>query len=408
MVTIILHKGTGPDMENGKIFFVGAGTGYVCLLTVKSRQVLLKADVVVYDKAVGDEIVALISDNATKIFIDEYEKAGHEEIYRILEEHAKQGKRVVCLNSSDSFWFEFYSDNAQAFADAGISVEIISGVLPDSDCEKFPWYENLPLSGWNIFVTRPREMSRRLVTKLRMLGARVLEIPTVRLMLVENDTITSVILKHIWDYQWIIFTSQVGVDAFFRQAKKRNMDARKFSACKFGVVGAETKKRLAFYGITADLMPEIYTVKELGKVLAKKMRRGERALLVREHEADKELIRKIGRMSSVLIEDMTLYKTVSRTPSDLPEGIQFDDYFKSDKTIVIFSSESEVNGFSEIFNEYDFDRIKAVCAGEQTFNAAVSSGMQATLADNEATADLIVELVEKLVDSDNSLGMSAH
>lgn len=387
------YRGMGLGMQSGKIFFVGAGPGDAAFLAVKGKLVLSQADVVIYDRSVGDEIITLIPDNANRVYIGDFSEKEPKDIYGILTESANQGKCIVCLNGGPPFLFGNDRKYFKHLVNAHISFEVIPSVEAMQDDEELSRYTANPLSGWNIIVTRPRELGREISGKLRWHGARVFEIPTIFIKLVENDTIIDVVLKHIWDYQWIVFTSQIGVDAFFRHCRKRQMDARKLSACKFVAIGLETKRKLAACGIIADIVPESHTVAGLSKEITKIMHNGERVLVVRNRDTDRYLIQRIRRMRNALFEDLPVYEMVSKKLLDLPEGISIGSDFSSGKTIVVFSASIEVKGFMAMFKGYEVGKIRAVCIGDKTQKTAASYGMQTIAASDEMMADEVVKLV---------------
>ena len=92
----------------GKVWLVGAGPSDIGLLTLKAKEVIEKADVVVYDALVGSGIMALIPLTAEKINVGK--RANHhikrqEETNRILLDKALEGKNVVRLKGGDPFLF---------------------------------------------------------------------------------------------------------------------------------------------------------------------------------------------------------------------------------------------------------------------------------------------------------------
>ena len=92
----------------GKVTLVGAGPGDPGLLTVKGREALLEAQVVVYDRLVSPAVLSLMPENAEKINVGK--EASHhlvpqEQINRLLLNKALEGKRVVRLKGVDQFLF---------------------------------------------------------------------------------------------------------------------------------------------------------------------------------------------------------------------------------------------------------------------------------------------------------------
>ena len=109
-------RGSGKETDQGgrrmstqgKVWLVGAGPGDVGLFTIKGREILAKAEVVVYDSLVGDGVLAIVPASAEKINVGK--RAGHhtmkqENINQVLLEKAQEGKRVVRLKGGDPFLF---------------------------------------------------------------------------------------------------------------------------------------------------------------------------------------------------------------------------------------------------------------------------------------------------------------
>ena len=118
-------------MKTGKVWLVGAGPGDVGLLTIKGREALEGADVIVYDHLVNKDLLAMFG--AGKKWIDVRKQAGHhlisqEEIQKILQREAKQGTQVVRLKGGDPSLFGRGGEEARKLADAGIAFETVPGV----------------------------------------------------------------------------------------------------------------------------------------------------------------------------------------------------------------------------------------------------------------------------------------
>ena len=115
----------------GKVWLVGAGPGDVGLMTLKGREVLANADVVVYDALVGDGVLGLIPDTARRIFAGK--RSGNhflrqEETNRVLLEEALKGNRVVRLKGGDPFLFGRGGEELELLVEHGVPYEIVPGV----------------------------------------------------------------------------------------------------------------------------------------------------------------------------------------------------------------------------------------------------------------------------------------
>lgn len=132
--------------KKGKVWLVGAGPGDIGLLTVKGKEVLESAEVVVYDALVSDEIAALIPSSAKKINVGK--RANHhlvpqEEINQILLEEALQGNRVVRLKGGDPFVFGRGGEELELLVANNISYEVVPGI---TSAVSVPAYAGIPVT----------------------------------------------------------------------------------------------------------------------------------------------------------------------------------------------------------------------------------------------------------------------
>lgn len=117
--------------QTGKVWLAGAGPGDAGLLTIKAREVMEQADVVVYDALISAEILSLIPEQAEKINVGK--RAGHhlvpqEEINCILAEKAKTGKNVLRLKGGDPFVFGRGGEELELLVREGIAFEVVPGI----------------------------------------------------------------------------------------------------------------------------------------------------------------------------------------------------------------------------------------------------------------------------------------
>lgn len=133
-------------IEKGKVWLVGAGPGDLGLLTIKGKQVLEQAEVVVYDALVSMEISSLIPDEARKINVGKRSSnhlASQDEINQILLKEAMQGKRVVRLKGGDPFVFGRGGEELELLLKNGIPFEVVPGI---TSAVSVPAYAGIPVT----------------------------------------------------------------------------------------------------------------------------------------------------------------------------------------------------------------------------------------------------------------------
>jgi uroporphyrinogen III methyltransferase / synthase len=130
----------------GRVYLVGAGPGDPGLLTLRAREVLAGAQVLLYDALASDAIVALAPPECERIFVGK--RAGDHampqaEIEALVTAKAREGRRVVRLKGGDPFVFGRGGEEAEAVHAAGIAFEIVPGI---SSALGVPAYAGIPVT----------------------------------------------------------------------------------------------------------------------------------------------------------------------------------------------------------------------------------------------------------------------
>jgi uroporphyrin-III C-methyltransferase len=133
-------------MAPGKVYLVGAGPGDPKLLTVKAVELLKEADVVIYDRLVGESILNLAPEKAEKIYVGKRSgkhEVPQDKITEIIIEKALAGGKIVRLKGGDPFIFGRGGEEAEALVEKGIKFEVVPGI---SSSVAAPMYAGIPLT----------------------------------------------------------------------------------------------------------------------------------------------------------------------------------------------------------------------------------------------------------------------
>lgn len=210
----------------------------------------------------------------------------------------------------------------------------------------FNWFENKPLFGKRIVITRTREQASKLRSALYENGAEVIEIPTIEVSPIKNERVEEV-LKRLRDFDWLVFTSENGIRFFFEALFEAGLDVRALGGLKIAVIGPATFSALEKWGLKADLMPENnFTQEGLSEAFKKIEVSGKRILLIRAKTA-REVLPQSLKKEGAEVEILPVYETLK--PEDslkllkkaLSEGVD----------AITFTSSSTVENFFELMKE---------------------------------------------------------
>ncbi|MGL4369814.1 MAG: uroporphyrinogen-III C-methyltransferase [Spirochaetota bacterium] len=246
------------------------------------------------------------------------------------------------------------------------------------------WYENLPLYGKRIAVTRTREQASDIAERFTAYGAEVIEFPTIAIADEGDSPELRAALEHLRDYSWVVFTSQNAVSIFFRQLFLSGKDSRALSYAKIAAIGESTAHELFRYGLRADLVPEKFVAEELLRLFAKVNPEGEKILL--PCSADARPVLKQGlELLGAAVDRIHIYRTARPEHSrEIAEKV-----FSAD--IITFASSSAVNNFFGMA-----DSSAAIASiGPVTSEAVRAHGHDVAVEAEEYSIDGLVEAVVK-------------
>ncbi len=494
----------------GLCILAGAGPGDIGLVTLRAREAVEQAEVVIYDYLCNPEILKWAPAGAEIVFAGK--RSGQhtlpqEEINQLLVKKTKEGKRVVRLKGGDPFVFGRGGEEAEALAAAGLAFEIVPGIssaiavpayagipLTHRDFasaftvftghedpakeetavdykaliagkgtlvmlmgverlgsivpellangadprlpvalirwgttgrqqtligelgsivkaaagfqppaiavfgrvvelrDKLEWFERRPLFGRRIVVTRTRKQASDLSAKLRILGADVYELPTIRVEPPDNLRDFGELVRDVFQCDWVIFTSVNGVDAFFDMFYRLYDDARSIGNVKIAAIGPATAQRTKSFHLAVDLQPKDFVAEaivdgllELGSVENLKF------LVVRALGSREVLPKRLTELGGI-VDEATAYKTVPET-DDTSGALE---RFRSEGAdLVTFTSSSTVENFLALKLPWPA-QIKTASIGPITSETMRKNGLTVDVEASRYDVDGLVSAVLKL------------
>jgi uroporphyrinogen III methyltransferase/synthase len=146
--------------------------------------------------------------------------------------------------------------------------------------DQLAWYEQSPLFGQRIVLTRPRGEASRAAALLESLGAEVLCAPMVEVRPITDPGPLDAAIEHLSDFDWLVFTSPNGVRFFLHRLEERGRDLRALGGLKLAAIGPTTAEALTQYHLRADLVPDSYRSEALAAALGQ-VAQGRKILLAR-------------------------------------------------------------------------------------------------------------------------------
>lgn len=497
--------------KGGKCFLVGAGPGDLGLVTLRAKECIERAEVIVYDYLCNPQMLRWAPETAELIFAGK--KAGahtmtQDEINALLVEKTRDGKNVVRLKGGDPFLFGRGAEEAQELAAAGLSFVIVPGVssaiagpayagIPvthrgknshvtfftgHEDPEKsesaidfgalaklggtqvmlmgverigaiaremmangmrkdlpvalirwattgrqetlvgtleniaervtatgfaapaiavfgdvvtlreeLNWFEDRPLSGKRIVVTRTRVQAGVLTEQLRGLGADVIELPTIRIEPPTDLRAFAELVQDSHGYDWIVFTSVNGVNAFFDLFYKLYDDAREIGAARIAAIGPATARRIKDFHMHVDLQPEEFVAESLAREFKKQGGvENLRILIVRAEKARDLLPKELSALGAIVDEGLA-YRTVPETRDDIGARRRL---LEEGADLITFTSSSTVENFLALGLPWPA-KMQVASIGPITSKTALDHGLAVAVEARRHDIPGLVEAIRK-------------
>jgi len=275
-------------------------------------------------------------------------------------------------------------------AGAGLEAPAIIVVGPVVELrERIAWFENRPLVGSRVVVTRARAQASGLVDRLRGLGAEVVEAPTIRIepSIDSAEVAAAVDGLAVGGYDYVLLTSQNAVRLLFEAIGRAGLDARVLAGAKVAVIGPATAEALAAHGVRADITAERFVAEGLVEALAGEDLEGRKLLLARAAGGRRVIADAVSERGG-LVDEVVLYSTVAEQPDaeviEMAAGADF----------LTFASSSSVTNFLGAMDGRIPSGAKVVSIGPATSATLRANGIEP---DAEANPHNLEGLIQALL-----------
>ena len=244
--------------------------------------------------------------------------------------------------------------------------------------ERLCWFEERPLLGKRVVVTRPREQADVLAELLEAQGADVVLFPTIAIVPPPDEAAVERAVAAAGGYDWVVFTSANGVRAFFARFTAQQRDVRELAGVHLASIGPETAAALGQRLLRAAVLPEEYRAEGILAALGGEDLRGRRVLLPRAAGARAVLPVEL-RARGAVVDEVIVYRAVAPADADvagltaaLEAGAVDAVTFTSSSTVRNFAALLGPGALSRLFRE---GRPAVACIGPVTAETARELGL---------------------------------
>jgi len=288
------------------------------------------------------------------------------------------------------------SDLPQRVAEAGLgppAMTIIGRVVAMR--KTLNWFETRPLFGQTVVVTRTRQQASDLSQRLAGLGANVIEAPTIELAAPTDWSAVDNALRSISEFDWVIFTSQNGVEFTRRRLIELGLDARAFSKTKIAAIGDATARAVRDQlFLCVDLVPKSFVAEALADALLEQNQvRGKKFLLLRADIARPILRERLQHQGAAEVHDISIYQT--KPAASLPAEL-LDALAANQVSWITFTSSSTARNFVSLLGadyRQGLSGVKLASIGPVTTSALTEAGLIPTVQADSFNIDGLVRAI---------------
>ncbi|HEV3156981.1 MAG TPA: uroporphyrinogen-III C-methyltransferase [Candidatus Baltobacteraceae bacterium] len=278
---------------------------------------------------------------------------------------------------------------AEAAEQAGIgapAVVVIGNVAREA--ERLRWFDTSPLFGARVLLTRPRAQADEISARLWELGAEPVIAPCIAIEPPNDGEAAVRAVASVRSYDWLVFTSQNGVKAFFAILDADKRDARALGDVRVAAIGSTTAEALQKHGVRADLVPSHFIGETFADELIERSAEGERLLFFQAQEA-REILSERLRGAKRHVDVVAAYQTRIVRDDTIAEAARTCDVWT-------FASASSVDGLAvnlpNLAKESAGKRI--ACIGPITAQAAQGHGLHVDMLAEEHSLTGLLDILE--------------
>lgn len=259
--------------------------------------------------------------------------------------------------------------------------------------------ERKPLRGRTVMITQAREQAGKLCRCLEKLGAQVIEFPTIKIVPPDSWGRLEEAIKHLEDYDWLIFTSVNGVKYFFSQLKEWHKDRRVLGKLKVAAIGPATAAELKKEKLKVSYVPQEYRAEAIVDGLRQSEGKlvGLRILIPRAKVAREALPQEL-REGGAQVDVAVVYQTVVNGSAAGQAGKALE---AGEVDVITFTSSSTVKNFVALLKGIDLDKVlqsvQIICIGPVTADTARKLGLKVNAVAKEYTIEGLIEALLELI-----------
>ncbi len=256
------------------------------------------------------------------------------------------------------------------------------------------WFEQLPLYGKTIILTRPRDESEDLKNLFNEKGASSIDFPVIKNCPPDDWEPLDKALNNLNNYDGIFFTSGKGVQYFFDRLRKKALDVRERKGLEIYAQGTKAKQALESLGLKVTPISNLTDSKTLKNDMGNENIAGNRYLLPRVANAPMKLPGLLLELGAVS-DNISVYQI---SPLDTCDKGFLEGFESGEFDVITFTSAETVNSFYKLMPDDllpCLEKSVIACIGPATANAAKSIGLKVGIESKDVTSAGLVKAIEQ-------------